>query len=184
MNGLVYLNGKAGPSGLTVNLSSKNTTVANVPATVKANAQVSAVAFTTTTHGVDSNTDVQINAWLDPSAAISTMLKVKQPDMQKINLLSSVAWPGGEVYGYAWLLGEAGPSGVMVHMSTDNPSLLTLSPSDIFLSYGIIAGNFSGRPGNVTKDTVVVITAKLDNGSKVSTSVTIKAGAPPKAVKR
>lgn len=175
VNGLVYLSGKAGPSGLTLNLSSENLSLATVPATVKAPAQASAVAFTATTFGVDSTDSDEINAWLDPAAAKSTMLTVNPAVLSKLSIHITTMPDNYDNYGAVTLNGAAGPSGIQLTFSTDPSGVLTVFPDNGGkVPAGLKLLYFDLDPlVKVTKATVITVTVQIGNGPKMSVPVTV-----------
>ena len=119
--------------GLTINVSSSNTLVATVPATVTFNASSNTALIPVTATGAGSAT---ISASLLPNipSATSTVTVISQG---LIVIPSNVSVQMGQSSSYNVSLQAAAPTGgINVNLSSSDPTKVTISPSSVFIAAG------------------------------------------------
>ena len=163
------LDGRAGPSGMSANLTSNNSAVLPVSGTISVAAQALTGTVVTASKGVDSPTTVTVNA-IAPGQNVSGTVTINPA-----TLLSVVANPasfrGGTSTKIAIKLnGVAGPSGVVVNLSS-NDSHLTV-PATATIPAGANSVTVTATSTVVTSATVVTVSCTSSAGTG-STSVTI-----------
>ena len=125
------LSAPAPSAGLVMNLSSSNTSVATVPSTVTfasgattANVQVTGVAVGTTVISASSLPNVAVVA-----ANVTVQSQIILPSNVTLGL-------GKTANFQVSLVSPAGPSGAYVSLSSSNPSVVSVSPANFFISQG------------------------------------------------
>jgi hypothetical protein len=138
--GTVQLNAAAPTGGITVNLSSNNTAVVSVPASVTVSAGATTATFAITTNAVSSPTTVTITALYDSTVTATLSVNAIATGVQSISLNpTSVVGGVASAIGTVTLNGSAPTGGIVVTLSSDNPAATVpatiLIPADA--TYGI-----------------------------------------------
>jgi hypothetical protein len=169
----VTLNGPAAVGGTVVTLSSSDPTIAAVPATitVAAGATVSPT-FPITTTGVGSVTTVAISATLN-GVSRTVNLTVNPLSLSSI-MLGATSVAGGVSVGNnkVTLSGPAGPSGVVVLLSSADPAVASVPSSVTVPSGAAVSPVFDITTITVGVATPVIISADL-NGTIRTATLTI-----------
>ncbi|MEP7362966.1 MAG: S8 family serine peptidase [Acidobacteriota bacterium] len=166
----VTLSAPAGSSGAVVTLSSSNTGVATVPASVSVPAgSTTSVPFTITTTAVSATTSVTIQASLGSSSKSAVVSVVPY---QVTNLsLSPTTLAGGAVAASnrVFINVAAPPSGITVTLTSDNPALATPPASVVVPAGQTYSGTFSISTSHVATVTPVVLTAAYGSSTRQAT---------------
>jgi hypothetical protein len=169
--GTVTLNFTAPQNGLPVNLSSANTSAANVPTSVTVAQGATSATFTVTTSGsVTTETPVAIGAAYNSVETFSSTLYVDPAKAAlKAFTLSPASVVGGNVsVGTVSLTGKAPTGGVVVALSSANPGLLSL-PAYVTVPAGLSHIAFLIPTPQVTASQSVSLSAALGSVTKSAT---------------
>jgi predicted outer membrane repeat protein len=128
-----------------------------VPATVNGSGAASQ-SFAFTTGGVAASSVVTVTATFNGTQAHASMTLLPA-DMTTMIVGSKTVKGGGRVAGYIYLNGMAPPAGAVVALTTDSPSLVTITPTAT-VKGGTTNGSYAIQTSTVTAKTVVHITAK------------------------
>jgi hypothetical protein len=165
--GTVSLNGPAPAGGLQVQLSSGNTSVATVPASVTVLAGQTSASFSITTRPVASQTQVTIMARLGNSSRQAT-LTVNPPALESLTLDPNTVVGGNPSTGRVALNAPAPAGGLQVQLSSNNPNVASVPPS-VTVPAGQTRASFSITTRPVASQTQAMITARLGNSSRQAT---------------
>jgi|GEM_PF-3538435 len=192
----------------TVKLSSSSKSV-TVPSSVTyQNNQQGVPTFQITTRGVDSETTATLNATYE-GITVTTPLIVQPASALTLTLSTGTVRAGSKVTGKVTLDALAGPSGVLVKLSSKVPTLATISPSVIRVAANTTTATFTittrnpaanqtveidaAAPGyagsaNLTVNTLIPSRVAFDRGSvkggtSVNLIVTLPVAAPTSGVK-
>jgi hypothetical protein len=168
--GTAFLTGKAGPSGVTVNLSSNNS-AASVPGSSTVGSGTTTKSFTVNTSPVGSTTNVTISGQIGAGTVATVTLQVLPAIPTKIVPRSSTITGGTSSYAVLYLNGVAGPGGVTATLSSSNTSAAYLQ-STFKVPAGSTTGIFPIYTRQVLVPTPVTLTATA-NGSSAAVTVTI-----------
>ena len=139
ITGTVILNDRSPVGGAVVNLSSSNTSVATVPATVTVPAGLSSATFNIQTSVVTASTDTTLSATYAGYTVTATLTAL--PAISSMDIYPSSTLPAG---GFAvfeiYLAVPAPPGGALVTITNGNPAVTTL-PSSITIAAGSTYGN-------------------------------------------
>ena len=155
--GTVTLSGPAPSGGAVVSLTSANTAVARVPASVTVAAGQSTAALSVTTYAVTTATSVTLTASYS-GKQVSAALTVNPPTLSSLTLSPSTVKGGSSSNGTVVLNGPAPTGGVLVRLSSNNPALVTL-PSSVTVAAGSRSAKFTALTKPTATRTVVTITA-------------------------
>jgi hypothetical protein len=133
VTGGAVLEAKAPSSGLKVLLSSSNTALATVPASVIV-ASATYQTFPITTFGVDAATTVTISETIDNTLIKTGVLGLRPASLSSVVLGSADVGGGSTVQARANLDGQAGPSGTVVTLKSSNTSVATV-PASVTVAY-------------------------------------------------
>ncbi|MDR3688055.1 MAG: hypothetical protein P4L46_01660 [Fimbriimonas sp.] len=169
--GTATLTGNAPAGGITVTLSSSSTS-ATVPAFVSIVAGSKSAQFTITTSAVTSNTSSTITGTVGATNQTAT-LAIQAPGVQSLTLTPSTVTGGSQtpVNGTVTLSGAAGPSGVVVTLSSANSSVASV-PATATVPAGATITTFAVTTSPVTSSQVIAITA-VANGTSQSANLTV-----------
>jgi uncharacterized protein (TIGR03790 family) len=151
ITGAVFLNASAPAGGITVGLSSSDTTVATVPATVFIPAGLGRATFTINTSSVQSTKATTIKATY--AGAMTSADLTALPAINSVLLYpSSTVSTGQTVIFQVYLSVPAPPSGATVTLTNSNPSAAPFSVTSIFIPAGTTYGaaGFTAGPGPAT----------------------------------
>ncbi|MES1227233.1 MAG: hypothetical protein ABUL72_01100 [Armatimonadota bacterium] len=161
-SGVITLNGAAGPSGVTVNLTSGSSKVV-LPVSVKVAAQVKTAVFTVPTGGVTGTVPTTHIAHQGSLVTTNATLTLKGATLQSLTLNKAGVIGGNNVVLTARLNGTAPSGGVTVALQTAS-SLVNL-PATITVPAGKVAGAVSFNPRGVDVDVLQVALKGHTNAS-------------------
>jgi LmbE family N-acetylglucosaminyl deacetylase len=167
--GTVTLNGPAPASGATILLSSNNSSVAAVPASVTIPANSTTASFAVSTVPVASNTTVTISGTYG-SATRSANLGVTAATLSSVTLSPSSVRGGSPSTGTVTLNGPAPAAGAVVTLSSGNTSVATV-PSSTVVPGGSTTATFTISTLPVTRTRTVTISGT--RGVQRSASLTV-----------
>jgi hypothetical protein len=162
--GTVSLNGPAPAGGLQVQLSSGNTSVATVPASVTVLAGQTSASFSITTRPVASQTQVTIMARLGNSSRQVT-LTVLPPSIQSLSISPSTVRGGSNATGIVTLNAPAPPGGAVVPLRSSNSTVATV-PASVTIPAGQTTAQFTVRTTRPSSSSVSVTITATYNGSR------------------
>lgn len=154
----------APPAGFTMSFVSSSA-VAKVQPTVTVPAGATSAAFTVTTVPVDSQTNATISTGSGSSTFWST-LTIMPATVGSLVLVPSTVGVGGTSTGSLTLTGPAGPSGVVVSLSSNN-NLVTV-PNTVSIAAGQTSGSFTIKVAavSVPGQSTSTIVASLNSQSQ------------------
>src|SRR3990172_9512937 len=181
--GTVTLSGPAPNGGVVVTLSSSNPSVATVPATVTVPGGNTSATFPVTTTAVPSSTAVDISAVYGGGAQSSplTMDPPAYPPpvaLVSLSLSPSSVVGGSGSTGTVTLSGPAPSGGVVVTLSSGNPSVATV-PGNVTVASGSTSATFAVTTSVVTASTSVTVSASY---AGVTQSSPLTVNPPPVAL--
>jgi len=161
--GTVTLSGQAPANGLTVTLSSSNTTVATVPGNVIVAAGQTSATFTVTTTAVTSSTSVYITAAYGGLSNYAYL--TVQPLLGSVSISPYSVIGGSSATGTVNLNGPAPSGGTTVTLSSSSPAASV--PASVTVAAGATTQTFTVTTTTVTQNTYVNISAS-NAGTTVS----------------
>ncbi len=167
--GTVSLSGPAGSSGVVVNLSSGNSPVASVPASVTVTSGAATASFAVTTSGVNASTQVTLTATLNTTSKIAG-ITVNPASLDLVTTPTSVTGGSGANVTVK-LTGPAGPAGAVVSLSSSSSSCAV--PATVNIPAGQSQVEFTAPTKAVTSNTSATITGTY-NGSIAEATLTVK----------
>jgi hypothetical protein len=176
--GTVTLNGAAPSGGTVVTLSSGNTSLVTVPASVTVPAGQTSADFTANTQPVTQTTGVNVSAASGGTTVSAAVFLVVS------RAVASVTLNPGTVVGPASskatvTLRAAAPTGnAFVTLASSNSVLATV-PNGLVIAAGQTSGTFTVNAAQVTSMSTVNISATFENVSKSATLTINPSGSPP-----
>lgn len=172
----IALNEPAPTNGVTVNLTSSNTNVCIVPASIKLNAGQQNVNFEGVTRSVTVPTDVTLTASVDtlPTPLVKTLVRTVSPLSISLVLNPAVITGGLNSTGTVTIGAAAGASGVRISLSSSNTAVAAV-PSAIVIGAGQTVGSFNIPTFQVGSDTDVTITARTPAGVTATATLRVTA---------
>ncbi|MDR3690764.1 MAG: hypothetical protein P4L46_15410, partial [Fimbriimonas sp.] len=167
--GTVTLTVPAPAGGTVVSLSSNNALI-TLPATVTVPAGSKSTTFSVPTLGVDSNTSVTLTATLGATSKTCTVTLLPAA-IYTVTLSSASVVGGHTVTGTANLNGDAGPSGVVVTLSSSDTTSATVPASATVTQNGKHA-SFTVTTYPVATAQTVTITATA-GGKSATVTLTV-----------
>jgi hypothetical protein len=170
--GTITLTGAAPSGGALVTLSSSNTSVVSVPASVTVSAGAPSVNFGVNTSAVNANTAVTITATYGGISRTATLTVT--PASTTAATLSAVSVSPTSVVGGATsqgtiaLTGGAPSGGAVVTLTSSNTSVVSV-PASVTVTAGASSATFSVNTAAVTANTAVTITATYGGISRTTT---------------
>ncbi len=161
--GTVTLTAPAPAAGVTVALSSGNSS-ASVPATVVVNANAMSANFTVTTSAVGSTKTVVITAAYGGISKTAT-LTIKPPMLSSLALNPSTVYGGATSTGTVSLSGPAPTGGIVVTLSSSNPTKASVPPS-VTVVAGASFASFAIKTAAVASKTSATISASYGGVTK------------------
>jgi hypothetical protein len=179
--GTVMLSGAAPAGGAQVALSSSNTTVAKVPASVTVAAGATSATFTVSTSAVATSTAVTVSAIYN-GANKSASLTVAPappppPTLSSLTLSPTSVIGGNSSTGKVALSGAAPAGGAQIALSSGNAAVARV-PSSVTVAAGATSATFTVTTNAVTGSSAVTISAAYAGASK-SASLTVTPAPPP-----
>jgi hypothetical protein len=152
--GTVTLTGAAPTGGISVTLSSSNTSVATVPASVTVLSGSTSATFTVTSLAVASSTQVTISGVQAGSTLSAALTVLPPPVLTSMRLAPNIVDPTRTATGTVLLSGPARAAGLSVALSSANPALVTV-PASVTVPGGASSATFSATPvGNGASTTI------------------------------
>ena len=179
--GTVTLSAPAPSGGAAVSLTSGNSAVAKVPASVTVSGGGTSGSFTVTTSAVTAQTGVQLNAAYS-GAIVSSVLTVQPstvsppppvpsaPSLTSLSLSPSTVRSGASSQGTVTLSGPAPAGGMQVNLASSNTSVATV-PVSVTVPAGASAATFAVQTRRVRTSTSVTISAAGGGVTKQATLV-------------
>lgn len=168
--GTVTLTSAAPAGGISVTLSSSDTTSATVPATLSFAAGATKNTFPVTTLEVTAPVTVTVTASLNGSSQTAQMT-VNPIGVASLNLNPNDRRGGGQSTGTVTLQAPAAIGDVVVTLSSNNPAATV--PASVTIPAGQTTGTFTIDTSQVTVVTKVTIAANA-NGVGQSASLTLR----------
>jgi len=165
LNGQVHLNGPAPSGGLVVGLSSSNTAVATVLASITVPAGENKQSFTVTTVPVAQSTPFTITASAG-GVTRTAQRNVVPPSPDSVTLLPGNFSGGQSSIGTVYLAGTSA-GGLVLGLSSSNTAVATV-PSSVTAPAGATTASFTVTTVPVAQSTPVTITATAGGVSKTS----------------
>lgn len=176
--GTVTLNGAAPSGGTVVSLSSGNTSLVTVPASVTVPAGQTSVNFTANTQPVTQTTGVNVSASASGTTVSTTVFLVVSRAVSSVTLSpSTVVGPASSTATVT--LRAAAPTGnAFVTLSSGNTVLATV-PNSLVIPAGRTSATFTVNAAQVTATSTVAISATYENVTKSGTLTINPSGSPP-----
>jgi hypothetical protein len=173
--GTVTLSGSAPTGGDVVTLTSNNTSVAAVPASVTVPAGATTATFIITTVPVAANTTVSISSTFNGTTR-SANLTVRAATPSSVSLSPNNPIGGASSTGTVTLNGAALPGGDIVTLTSSNTSAAVV-PASVTVPAGATTATFTITTTPVTANTSVTISAAF-NGTTRTATLTVRAATP------
>jgi len=159
--GTIRLTGGAPSGGAVVTLSSANTSVVSVPASVTVVAGASSATFNANTSAVAANTGVTITATYGGVSRTTTLTVTPASTTTPASLSAVSVSPtsvagGATSQGTITLTGGAPSGGAVVTLSSANTSVVSV-PASVTVAAGASSTTFSANTSSVTANTAVTI---------------------------
>jgi len=173
--GTVSLNGPAPTGGAVVALSSSNTALAQLPATVTVAAGTTTATFTATTVPVGSDVPVTITAAFEGVSRTAT-LTVTAPVLSSVGLVPASVLGGNPSTGTVTLDNPAPAGGAVVTLTSSSPGTARV-PTSVTVAPGTTTATFTATTVPVIANTQVTVMALFNSVSRAAI-LTVQA-APP-----
>ncbi len=170
--GNVHLNGPAPVGGLVINLASANPGIATVPATVNVPAgSTTSNNFTINAGVVTFGKSVVITASYGVQSVGATILvDPAGVDVKKVTLVPASLVGGQTGYGVVTLTAKAPAGGLLVPLSSANPSVVSV-PAYVAIAQGRSSASFPVGTSSVLATTSVVVSASMTTTKTATLSV-------------
>ena len=176
--GTVTLTGAAPPGSAVVTLSSNNTAVATVPASMTVAAGATGGNFAVTTQAVGASTTATISAsYGGATQTASLTVNPPPPVLSSLSLNPTSVIGGGTSQGTATLTSAAPAGGAVVQLSSSNTTVATV-PASATVAAGATSVTFTVITNAVSTSTAVTISGTY-GGTTLTVSLTVSPGAPP-----
>jgi hypothetical protein len=153
--------------GKVVTLTSSNTAVATVPASVTVNAGLKAKSFTISTQVVTVATAVTIKATLGTSQK-TAVITLQPPALAKLQVTPTKIGGGAPVTGKVYMSAPALAGGAVITLTSNNTNAATV-PASVTIPAGEVFTTFTVTTKQVTASTPV--TLKATRGTVIKTAV-------------
>jgi subtilase family protein len=167
--GSVTLSGPAPTAGAIVSLSSSDTAVATVPASVTIPSGVTSAAFTVTTLAVTASTPITISASY-AGVTQNASLAVVTPTLTSLTLNPTSVNGGSPSTGNLKLSGPALTGGAIVSLSSSNTAAATV-PANVTIPAGATSLTFTVTTLAVTASTPITISASYAGVTKTASLI-------------
>src|SRR5947209_7005172 len=151
-----------------VALSSSNTSVATVPASVTVPGNATSATFTVSTSPVSTTTSVTISGSYN-GTTLSASLTITPPPPTltslTLNPTTVTGGPLGSSTGRVTLSAPAPSGGVVVSLSSSNPSVASV-PASVFIPAGATSATFTVNTSVVIISTTVTITGSYNGTTR------------------
>ena len=168
--GTVVLRGPAYAGGVTVALSSSDTSVASVPPSVTVPAGATAASFTIATYSTSNPTAVTITASNNGTVKSAT-LTVTPPTVSSLSISPASVKGGLTATATVRMTGPAPTGGSSVTLTSSSPAVAAV-PSTVTIPQGASSATFKISTAAVASSTVVQITATYNAAKTSSLTVT------------
>jgi subtilisin family serine protease len=180
--GEIILSAPAPGGGAVFSLSSSNTSLATVPASVSIAAGLTMAAFPVSTNATSSSTTVTISASYSGSTQTAPLTITPQPPSGAPTLTSLSFNPNPVVGGLSssgavTLSGKAPSGGALVSLSSSNPGVVSV-PASVTIGAGAASASFTASTSIVTAPTEVTVGASYAGVTQTS-SLTVTPPLPP-----
>lgn len=174
--GTVTLSGAAPSGGAVVTLSSGNTGVATVPASVTVAAGATSATFTVTSATVSANQSVTISGTYNGTTKNATLTVTPAASLvlSSLTLNPTSVSGGNNSTGTVTLSGPAPSGGAVVTLSSSDTSTATV-PSSVTVSAGATSATFTVRTQRPRSTTSVTISGSY-GGQNKSATLTVTGG--------
>src|SRR5438309_1584293 len=173
--GTVTLSGPAPSGGAVVALSSSNTSVATVPASVTVPGNATSATFTVSTSPVSTTTSVTISgSYNGTTLSASLTVTPAPPTLSSLSLSPTSVTGGSSSTGTGTLSGPAPSGGAVVSLSSNNPGVASV-PASVTVPGNATSATFTVSTTPVGSSTVVTISGAYGATRTASLTVT----APP-----
>jgi len=162
--GTVTLGSKAGPSGITVSLSTNNS-AATVPTSVTVASGQTSATFAISAGGVDKPTNVAVIGSFN-GVSQSASLTINPSALTSLSVNPTTVVGGNPSTGTVSLNGPAGPSGTVVRLSSNDS--ISKPPASVTVPSGLMSTNFTVATIGVSAQATSTITAQLDSKSNTA----------------
>jgi hypothetical protein len=169
--GSVTLSAPAPSGGALVSLSSSNTAVATVPASVTIPAGATSATFTLTTLPVTAPTPVTISVSYAGVTHTASLTVTAPPTLTSLTLNQTNVNGGSSFTGSVTLSGPAPGGGALVSLSSANTAVATV-PASVTIPAGASTATFTGTTLAVTASTPVTISVSY-TGVTQTASLTV-----------
>ena len=174
--GTVGLGAPAPSGGLVVTLSSGNTSLVTVPASVTVPAGQTTVNFTANTQPVTQTTGVVVTASSGGTTVSTTLFLVVSTAVSSVTLTPSTVTGGVSSTGTVTLQSAAPTGNAVVSLASSNTVLATV-PFSVTVPAGQTSTTFTVNTAQVTAVSTVVISATYQNVTKSATLTLNPSGA-------
>jgi hypothetical protein len=158
-------------SDVTVSLSSSDTTLATVPASVTISAGTTTNTFVVSTNAVSVSSPVNIMATYNTDNQFATLtVNPPGPTLAAIGLNPTTVTGGATSTGTVTLTGPALAGGATVNLSTSNASTASV-PANVTVAQGLTTATFTVNTGSVAVATPVTIAATYEGVTNSTTLV-------------
>jgi len=179
--GQIVLNNPSPSGGIAISLSSSNTSVATVPASVTIPAGGTTAAFQVATMATTNSTTVTISAAASGLTETASLTVTPQPaagpTLTSLSFNPSKVVGGLPSSGTVTLSGPAPSGGALVSLSSGNASVVTV-PASVTIPAGATSASFTTSTSNVTSSSTVSVGASY-KGTTQTGSLTVTAPLPP-----
>ncbi len=165
--GTVTLVSPAPPGGTVVTLTSSNTLVAKVPASVTVPAGATQATFTVITKPLNDTTLINVTA-ADNSGSISATLTLTPFSLTSLTLKPTSVKGGTSSQGTVTTNGPAPANGVKVRLFSGNTTVATV-PASVTIAAGATSATFTVKTKAVTSNTFSSIVAKAGASAQAAT---------------
>ena len=168
--GTVTLSLPAPAGGIVVTLTSGNTGVATLPATVTVAQGQTTAAFAVATTVVAASTNVTLSAAYNGVTQTAALTVNPVPVPSSLTLFPGTVIGGSSATGTVNLAGPAGPDGLLVNLSSNNTAVAT-PPASVVIAAGQTSASFTVSTNTVTIQTVVTISAVAAGVTKTASLI-------------
>ena len=166
--GSVNLNGQAGPAKVTIALSSSNTNVATVPASVQVAAGQSTATFTVTGTSLPAGGAATITAALSGVNKTANVTLQASAALQDLSLSTSEIRGGLPVSGTVTLTAPAPSGGAAVSLSSGSPTVASV-PASVNVPQGQTSATFAVTTFAVSAPATATVTASRSGVTRTAT---------------
>jgi hypothetical protein len=181
--GTVVLDGAAPSGGAVVTLTSGNTAVARMPASVTVPAGSDRTSFTVETSAVTADTTVSLTATYGNGSAFTSLTVLAPPPpltLASLALNPSSVVGGNTSTGTATLSAAAPPEGAVVTLSSSHPAFAAV-PASVTVPAGAASANFTVTTSTVSASTTVNISGSFGGTTQSATLTVTPASTGPLA---